>query len=298
MQQLILHKKLYTIRRIDTNEYSQTVWNRLEKIRLFKKARCEGCSLKTASSALDVPLSTIYRWNKKYKCEGLVGLENGDRGPHRVREKTWDRYTINQVLYLRKQNPLYGKYKIAYLLKRDRHMSVSVSTVGRIISYLIKRGSIRPASFYYAKKRVRPRVFRGHAQRWKRGMKAQVPGELLQIDHMKISVTSGFQVKHFQAICPVTKIAVKQAYSRATSNIAKQFLELAIKNLPFEIKSIQVDGGSEFMKDFEQACKDLHIPLFVLPPKSPEYNGNVERANGTSKFEFYACYDGQISLFT
>ncbi len=233
---------------------------------------------------------------KKYKSEGLAGLENGDRGPNRVREKTWDRSTINQVLHLRKQNPLYGKYKIAHLLKRDRHLSVSVSTVGRIISDLIKRGSIRPASFYYAKKRVCPRVFRGHAQRWKLGMKARHPGELLQIDHMSISVTSGFQVKHFQAICPVTKVAIKQVYSRATSNVAKQFLEYARESLPFEIKSIQVDGGSEFMKEFEQACKDLHIPLFVLPPKSPEYNGNVERANGTSKFEFYACYDGQISL--
>ncbi len=39
--------------------------------------------------------------------------------------------------------------------------------------------------------------------------------------------------------------------------------------MPFAIKSIQVDGGSEFIKDFEQLCVDLSvdlsIELYVLP---------------------------------
>ena len=97
------------------------------------------------------------------------------------------------------------------------------------------------------KKPVRPRVFNGHAKRWKKDMKAREPGELFQIDHMTISTGYGSQVKHFQGICPITKMVVEQAYSRATSNIAKEFLEFAQANLSFKIKSIQVDGGSEFM---------------------------------------------------
>ena len=36
----------------------------------------------------------------------------------------------------------------------------------------------------------------------------------------------------------------------------------------FDIK--RSDGGSEFGAEFEQACQDLGIPLFVLPPKNPE----------------------------
>ncbi|MEE9273671.1 MAG: hypothetical protein V3U57_10475, partial [Robiginitomaculum sp.] len=50
---------------------------------------------------------------------------------------------------------------------------------------------------------------------------------------------------------------------------------------PFTIKSIQVDGGSEFMAEFEQACEDVNIPLIVLPPSRPTYNGGVERGNRT-----------------
>ena len=114
---------------------------------------------------------------------------------------------------------------------------------------------------------------------------------------MTISTGYGSQVKHFRGICPVTKIVVEEVYSRATSNIAKEFLELVQARLPFKIKSIQVDGGSEFRGKFERECKIMDIPLYVLPPRSPECNGNVERANGAAKFEFYSSYMGSYKLF-
>lgn len=283
--------------RIDEADYSFQAYERLEKIRIFKKLRSEGCTIKTALKALAVPQSTFYRWKRRYKKLGLHGLENESKRPNNVRKVGWSDQLVRKVLFFRKQNPLYGKAKITVLLKRDHRIQASVSTVGRIISFLIKKEKIKSASFYYAKKRARPRKFDKHAQRWKVGMKAKEPGELVQIDHMSVTLSSSFHVKHFQAICPVTKAAVKQAYSRATSSIAKQFLEYARSKLPFGIQSIQVDGGSEFMKDFEQAAQTLNIPLYVLPPRSPEYNGNVERANGTSKFEFYAFYDGPENLY-
>jgi len=59
-----------------------------------------------------------------------------------------------------------------------------------------------------------------------------------------------------------------------------------------KIKSIQVDGGSEFRGEFENACKREKIPLYVLPPRSPKFNAHVERGNGTVKYEFYYLYDG------
>ena len=58
--------------------------------------------------------------------------------------------------------------------------------------------------------------------------------------------------------------------------------------MPFKVISVQVDGGSEFMKDFEQECAKNNIPLFVLPPKRPQWNGGVERGNRTFREEFYA----------
>ncbi len=60
---------------------------------------------------------------------------------------------------------------------------------------------------------------------------------------------------------------------------------------PFPIEWVQVDGGSEFMAEFEDACAQLNIPLIVLPPKKPEYNGGVERGNRIFREEFYSRED-------
>ncbi len=61
--------------------------------------------------------------------------------------------------------------------------------------------------------------------------------------------------------------------------------------MPFAVKSIQVDGGSEFMKDFEGQCQKLKLELYVLPPRRPQWNGGVERGNRTFREEFYARND-------
>lgn len=35
------------------------------------------------------------------------------------------------------------------------------------------------------------------------------------------------------------------------------------------------------MAEFEDACAELRIPLIVLPPQKPHYNGGVKRENRT-----------------
>lgn len=64
-----------------------------------------------------------------------------------------------------------------------------------------------------------------------------------------------------------------------------------MEKAPFLIKSIQVDGGSEFMKEFEEACAELNIQLFVLPPSRHQWNGGVERGNRIFREEFYSRKD-------
>ncbi len=41
------------------------------------------------------------------------------------------------------------------------------------------------------------------------------------------------------------------------------------------------------MAEFETACAECGIPLIVLPPAKPKYNGGVERGNRTFREEFY-----------
>ncbi|OGB98006.1 hypothetical protein A3F06_02030 [candidate division TM6 bacterium RIFCSPHIGHO2_12_FULL_36_22] len=94
----------------------------------------------------------------------------------------------------------------------------------------------------------------------------------------------------------MTKISAEQAYWKATARNAAEFLVLMKERFPFTIESIQVDGGSEFMCEFERACAREEIPLFVLPRRSPKRNGCIERSNRTVKAEFYSQYMGPISL--
>ena len=57
-----------------------------------------------------------------------------------------------------------------------------------------------------------------------------------------------------------------------------------------------VDGGSEFQAEFEDACQTLNLPLHVLPPKSPQFNGVVERANDRARVEFWNRYQGPLTV--
>ena len=71
----------------------------------------------------------------------------------------------------------------------------------------------------------------------------------------------------------------------------REFLSKVVKEMPFEVKAIQVDGGSELKAEFEAECEARSIDLWVLPPKSPELNGCVERTNGTWRYEFHGCWE-------
>ena len=112
----------------------------------------------------------------------------------------------------------------------------------------------------------------------------------MQIDHIT-ATKNGVTFKHFQAWERRSKHIHAQVYSNATARSAKRVLQELVEIAPYKIISIQVDGGSEFMADFETACEQMEIPLIVLPPARPKYNGGVERGNRTFREEFYACRD-------
>ena len=88
-------------------------------------------------------------------------------------------------------------------------------------------------------------------------------------------------IKQSDAVDPVAKWTCSQAFRRATTKNGREFLGKVVKEMPFEAEAIQIDGGSEFKAEFETECEARGFDLWVLPPKSPELNGCVERTNGT-----------------
>ncbi len=113
------------------------------------------------------------------------------------------------------------------------------------------------------------------------------PGDLVQVDTADIRPLPGVVYKHFTARDVVCRWDVLDISHRATARSAAAFLGAVQDRFPFPVRAIQVDGGSEFKADFERACRERGIRLFVLPPRSPKLNGSVERAQRTHKEEFY-----------
>ena len=298
MQIQSLRIKSYRSWKVDDRVYSDVAKKKFKLLQDFEKLRAGGGSESVILSVLGISRSTFYRIKAQYDKRGFAGLEPGSKRPHQVRKPRWDNNLENLVLKLRKQEPTWGKNKLHRLIIRDYSISTSVATIGRIISKLISKDKVKSAYFAANKnKPKRRRVFNKHASRWKYGMKATKPGELVQIDHMTVWSNSK-AIKHFKAICPVSKFMVCEVYANANSRTAAEFLRKVLTEMPFNISSIQVDGGSEFMRDFEDLCKELDVKLLVLPPRSPKLNGNVEQCNGVTRDDFYSQYNDVFNVTT
>ena len=100
----------------------------------------------------------------------------------------------------------------------------------------------------------------------------------------------GRSFKSFRAVCPKTQRQRARVYSWAKAGVARSFLREVVAAL--RPAGAQADGGSEFMGAFEEECEALGLPLKVLPPRLPELNGIVERANRPDRFECWSQHRG------
>lgn len=258
---------------------------RRDIVHRWRQATREGLSAAAAARAVGVPRATLYRWEKR--------PEPLSRRPHRVRQPRWSPALAEAVEELRLDNPMWGKRKIAVLLAREGFI-ISVSTVGRILGRLVARGAVVPVPLLRRKpggRRFRYTNKERHARRLPKGLRPSLPGQLVQVDTLFINIRPGKAIKHFTAYDPVAKWTIAKVAANATATNASALLDKLIAEAPFPVTGIQVDGGSEFRAEFEAACQNRGLPLYVLPPKSPQLNGAVERNQGSWRYEFYETYD-------
>lgn len=281
-----LHKNVYKLYAYARTQECLDVYRKKyeDKVHRWEMLASEDASIETAQEILGFSRATYYRM-KRILRDLEKGISPPSKRPKKVNKPRWGEAELQLVLKVRRENLTYGKEKITYILKRDYGFTMSESTVGRIIKSLKERGLITKSSSALRTKRKR-RV-KSHAKPWTyKEYKTMVMGERVQIDHMTVT-KNGISFKHFQAWDRRSKFIDTAIFSNAKSSSAKKFLLDFVRNAPYKILSIQVDGGSEFMAEFEEACAELEIPLIVLPPSKPTYNGGVERGNRTFREEFY-----------
>lgn len=270
-------------------DLSSNELDRLRAMILWKETK----DLKLACRTFGFSRATMYRWECRFNPKDLISLKERSRRQEKLRSPLWSSTLVLAVKELRNQYPRWGKDKLIVLLKEGGYKT-STSTVGRIIAYLKKKGDlVEPKRRSISAKR---KFKRPYAIRKPRDYEISEPGDLVQVDTLDIRPLPGIALKQFTARDIVSKWDVIEARTRATAKTGKEFVDTLQERMPFKVKAIQVDGGSEFYADFETACKKRDIKLFVLPPKSPKLNGCVERANRTHTEEFYEINEYSLTI--
>lgn len=262
------------------------------RLRFIQYYESHGRNASLTSRHFGISRNTFYRWYHRYDPMHLESLEDRPCLPKRRRRPSWSLAQLEAVKALREEYPSWGKDKLAVLLnKRSGEPRISTSMVGRILRHLKRTGQlVEPMRFAVsARKRRRKRAY---AVRKPKEYQAQEPGDIVEVDTLDVRPLPNVVRKQFTARDIVSKWDVLDIRSQATASLAAEFVERVLERMPFSVRAIQVDGGGEFMAEFEEACQAHGILLFELPPRSPKLNGSVERAQRThteEHWELSAC---------
>jgi transposase InsO family protein len=229
------------------------------------------------SAAVGVCPRTVQKWVKRFRAEGLAGLQDRSSRPHRLRRPT-PAETIARIESLRRQR--WTGAQIA------RETSVSKATVSRILRRL-------GLSRLRALEPVEP------IRRYER----QHPGELIHIDIKKLGRIDGIGHRitgdrrgqsnrrsrgqglgwEFVHVCidDASRIAFAQVMPDEKKESATAFLKAALayyQSLGITVARVMTDNGGCYKAfDFRDACRDLGLKHIRTRPYTPKTNGKAER---------------------
>ena len=229
------------------------------------------------SAAVGVCPRTVRKWVKRFRSEGIAGLQDRSSRPHRVRRPT-PAETIARIETLRRQR--WTGAQIA------RETGVSKASVSRILRRLglSRLRALEPAD---------------PVRRYER----EHPGELIHIDIKKLGridsighrITGdrrgqsnrrgrgeglGWEFVHV-CIDDASRIAFAQVMPDEKKESAIAFLKAALayyQSLGVTVTCVMTDNGSCYKAfDFRDACRDLGLKHIRTRPYTPKTNGKAER---------------------
>lgn len=224
--------------------------------------------------------TTFYKWFERYKKDGLEGLLDRPKTPKNTRKPTIRNQYREQIIKVRKQNPTWSKEKISAYLQEEKNIKVSPSTVYKVLK---EEGLIERTKSIKIQNKRRKSIKK---KRTKRGLQAQAPGDVVQIDvkHLNIAGATYYQ---FTAIDKYSRFCFARVYESKNSKKTKEFYIELNEYFEFEIKRVQTDNGSEFLGEFNKYLTDIGVEHYFSYPRSPKTNGVVERLIRTIEEELW-----------
>jgi transposase InsO family protein len=133
-----------------------------QRVEFVIRAQQEGQSLSGLCAEFGISRPTGYVWLRRYREQGVAGIEEHSRRPANSPRRTADSMA-QRIAQLRRQRPDWGARKLQRLLQGEG-IELPVITVHRV---LLRQGLVRPAD--------------RHPQAWQR-FQREAPNELWQMD--------------------------------------------------------------------------------------------------------------------
>ena len=246
--------------------------------------------LKATMDAYKVSRSTLYRWRKLYLEKGLKGLIDKSKTPHHRRKRDWALVIIKQIRHLRLSYPNIGSEKLHRLLKpfcAQQHIGCpSARTIARIIADAQDKMRCAPVKCGVKRKHKKGKK----RNRLGKSFKALFPGHCIAMDTI-VYIVDNTRYHLLTAIDLHSRFALAVACRRANSKAAADFLRFVEHVVPFKIKQILTDNGSEYQKAFNAYCEKQNIRRCYTYPRCPKMNAFNERFNRTLQEEFVEYHE-------
>jgi hypothetical protein len=252
------------------------------KFRLYVLDHYYKYGWKATIEAFRIGKSTLYDWRKAFEKSGkrLTALIPVSTRPIHTRKMTVDLRFVEFIKSVREDYGNVSKYKLKVFIdeyaRKINTETISVSLIGKVI---------RRKNFFFEGRRRTKRVkTKLLYPRIKYAPKERNPG-YIEMDSVTIYVL-GRKYYFITAIDIVTKYAWVKLVTSLSSLQAKEALIEFMTEYNRELRVVQTDNGSEFLKEFNKYLQDLMITHQFIYQKLPKVNAVVERFNRTIQEEF------------
>jgi transposase InsO family protein len=237
----------------------------------------EEYGFKGAARRFGLDRKTVRTWHRRWAASGPTGLV--PRHPLTRRRKLSEE-TVRLIEQARRDLQ-FGAMRTRIWLERVHRIRVATATIRRICRDL----------GYPPVRRTEPRRSR-HPILFSK----EHPGDCVQVDVKEVKV-AGQKCFQYTALDDCTRYRVLRLYPRKYHGTSLDFLATVRQTLPFPIRKVQVDNGTEFPLTFALAVQEAGIRLRYIKPRRPEQNGKVERSHRIDEEEFWSrsTFDGFAS---
>ena len=247
---------------------------------LMVRRREIGEPVRDVAEGLQLSLTTVYRWWRRYRAEGEAGLRDRSSRPHRS-PRAWPRWQRRRIRRLRERR--WSSLRIAGAL------GLPVSTVVHIQRRLglARLGRLEPRRSVIRYERRRPGAL-VHLDVKKLGRIGRI-GHRIHGDRRTRVRGIGWEYVHV-AIDDRTRLAYAEISPDETAASATAFLDRAVHwfaRWGVQVRAVMTDNGSGFRGyRFAAGRRRLRLQHLRTRPYSPQTNGKAERFIRTALAEW------------